>query len=64
MADHSTDHRVTSWLMPTLLSVTVALLGWMSLNLNRISESLAVAVYKIDNHDKRIETIEHHIWPH
>ena len=46
------------WLMPGLLSATLAVLGWMAVNINRISENLAVAIYKVDDHKKRIDYLE------
>lgn len=52
------EKKLLDWLMPVLLSATLAVLGWMAVNINRISENLAVAVYKIDDHEKRIDVLE------
>lgn len=52
------ETKVLNWIMPALLSATLAVLGWMAVNINRISENLAVAVYKIDDHEKRIDVLE------
>ena len=52
------EKKMLDWLMPALLSATLAVLGWMAININRISENLAVAVYKIDDHEKRLDYLE------
>lgn len=52
------ESKILNWLMPALMSATLAVLGWMAININRISENLAVAVYKIDDHEKRIDVLE------
>lgn len=54
----SSADKLNSWLMPTLLTAALAVLGWMALTLTSISESLAVVVYKVENHEKRIDTLE------
>lgn len=52
------EQRALSFLIPCLLSLTIGILSWMALNVNRISETLAVMVYKSENHEKRIEFLE------
>ena len=42
------EYRVNGWLIPTLLSTSVGLLGWMNISINKISESLAVVTYRLE----------------
>lgn len=49
---------VLSWVVAVLMSVMVAILGWMAQNIHSISKSLAVVVYRVDNHEERIDALE------
>lgn len=49
---------VLSWIVPVLMSVMVGILGWMAQNIHSISKSLAVVVYRVDNHEERIDALE------
>lgn len=53
-----TPNRVLDWLIPALLVAALGLLGWMGETLSQISRTLAVAVSKIDDHERRILNIE------
>lgn len=50
--------KLTGWMVPALLTGALGILTWMATNLNRISESLAVVVYRLENHEKRIDVLE------
>lgn len=52
------SEKVLDWLVPCLLTATLGVLGWMGLNISEISKNLAVAVYKIDDHERRINRLE------
>lgn len=45
-------------LVPLLLTLLCAILGWMASNISEINSSLAVAVVKIDEHDRRLSNLE------
>ncbi len=53
-----TNDKFVSWLIPAIMTGTMAILGWVGNTLNKISESLAVVVYKVENHEKRIDYLE------
>jgi hypothetical protein len=50
--------RMPEWLIPSLLSVLVAILSWMASNIHNMASTLAVAVSEIKEHDRRIENLE------
>lgn len=50
--------KVYHWLIPFLLSVLVAVLSWMGSNIASISSSLAVAVTRVAELDRRTTTLE------
>lgn len=43
------DHAVVTWVIPSLMSAILAVVGWMALSINRLSESLAVMVYRVES---------------
>lgn len=49
---------VLSWAITILMSVMVGILGWMAQNIHSISKSLAVVVYRVDDHEERIDALE------
>lgn len=53
-----THQKLTEWLIPSLLGVLIAILGWMALTLTDISRSLAVAVTRIDELERRVANVE------
>lgn len=63
------DKRVTDYIVPVLLTALLAVLGWIGSTLQAMSQTLAVAVYRIDSleqtekyhfadHERRLETLE------
>jgi hypothetical protein len=50
--------NVLSWLIPSFLAALLGILGWIGVNINEMSKSLALVVYRIDDHEKRIDYIE------
>jgi hypothetical protein len=50
---------VLSWLVPAFLAALLAILGWMAVSMNNISTALGVVVYRVDNHEIRIDQLEH-----
>jgi hypothetical protein len=46
------------WIIPALLSTLIAILAWMAMSIQDIGKSLAVAVTKIDEHERRITNLE------
>jgi len=56
-----TNERVIGWLIPSLLSTTLAVLGWIGININRISEDLAVMTYRLESNTKRIDFLEMYV---
>jgi hypothetical protein len=51
---------IVSWLIPALLSAILGVLAWMGSSIHDMSTTLAVAVSKIDDHERRIELLEDH----
>jgi hypothetical protein len=45
-------------MIPTFLAALLTVLGWIAININDMSKSLAIAVLKIDDHEKRIVIME------
>lgn len=56
--DHVSNANVVAWLIPFLLSAMVGIMMWMGSNISDMSRTLAVAVSKIDDHERRIQRIE------
>lgn len=50
--------KIMDWIMPVLLSAAVAGIGGIYRELTQISTSLAVAITKIQDHDRRLENLE------
>jgi hypothetical protein len=53
-----TAPRMPEWLIPSLLSILVAILSWMANNIHNMAGTLAVAVNEIRDHDRRLENLE------
>lgn len=51
---------LTMWLIPALLSGILGTLAWMGSSISDMNKSLAVAVSKIDDHERRIQRLEDH----
>lgn len=56
---------VLNWLIPSLLTAVLAVLGWMAISMNNISTSLAVVVHQVhsltdgqNDHETRIKFLE------
>lgn len=45
-------------LVPILLGLLIAVLGWMASNIHDIAKSLAQVVSKVDDHGRRLERLE------
>lgn len=58
MTRHISYEKVFALLVPFLLSVLVGVLSWMGLTLHEIAGSLRVVVYRLDDHDRRIQHLE------
>lgn len=41
-----------------LVGIGVALLGWMAISVSALNTKIAVVIYQIDAHEKRIERLE------
>jgi len=65
----SFEERINDWIVPILLAAMLALLSWMALTLQSLSQTLAVSVFRLDSmvtverehhddHERRIETLE------
>lgn len=52
------SENVLSWLVPPFMAALLGILGWIAVNINDMSKSLALVVYRIDDHEKRIDYIE------
>jgi hypothetical protein len=50
--------RMPEWLIPSLLSILVAILSWMASNIHNMAGTLAVAVSEIKDHDRRLQNLE------
>lgn len=44
----SGEERSLTWIIPGLMTATLSLVGWMAININRMSENLAVVVYRVE----------------
>jgi hypothetical protein len=53
-----THERVLAWLVPGLLAGTVSALVWIGSNIADIRTSLGVAVFRIEDHERRIDNLE------
>lgn len=58
MNARSQNVHVPEWLLAALLSVLIGILGWIGSTLHEMSNSLAVAVTKIDDHERRLNSLE------
>lgn len=57
--NNSLSHeKILDWVIPTFLAALLTVLGWIAININEMSKSLAIAVLKIDDHEKRIVIME------
>lgn len=58
MTRHISYEKVFVLIVPILLSILVGVLSWMSVTLHQIAGSLQVVVYRLDEHDRRIQNLE------
>ncbi len=60
----SKDDLVITWLIPALMTATLSLVGWISISINHMSESLAVVTYRIEANSLQLKEAEdriHHL---
>ena len=50
--------KAFAFVVPCLLSVLIGVLSWMGVTLHEIAGSLRVVVYRLDDHDRRIQNLE------
>jgi hypothetical protein len=50
--------KINDWLIPALLAFATYYLSSMSSEMTKISNSLAVALFRIENHEERIRGVE------
>lgn len=50
--------KLTSWLIPVLLTAAIGVLSWLATNINHMMEVQAVDSYRIDTMEKRVERLE------
>lgn len=53
-----TDKQLVDYLIPALLTVAVALLGWLAVSVAGLDGSMKVAVVRIDDHERRLDNLE------
>ncbi len=56
--DVVTHKDVSSKLIAFMAAAALALLGWIGANIHQMSATLAVAVSKIEDHDRRLSNLE------
>ena len=57
--DNSVTHRdVSGRLLTFMAAAALALLGWIGTTLYQMSSTLAVAVTRIEDHDRRLTNLE------
>lgn len=56
--------KLLDWLLPVLLTAVLGVLAWMGQNIADMSKSLAVAVSKIDDHERRLGDLEGEVFHH
>lgn len=47
-----------TWIIPGLMSITLGFVSWMAINTSRISESLAVIAFRIDEQASDIKDVQ------
>ena len=50
--------KLTSWLVPVLLTGAIGVLGWIASNINHMMEVIAVDSYRITSVEKRVDSLE------
>jgi hypothetical protein len=53
-----THETVSSWIIPVLLTTCIGVLSWMAITLQDIGRNLAVVVYRVDDHERRMQALE------
>lgn len=57
----SKEESVITWVIPGLMSATLALVGWMAININRMSENLAVVAFRVDAQSSYVKDLNSRI---
>lgn len=55
---HLSYQALVSWFVPVMLTAGVGALGWIGINMQRLSETLVVIAYRVDNHEGRLSNLE------
>lgn len=58
MAATVTWEKVGTVLVPALLTILIGVLSWMAANIAEINRTLAVAVQRVDELDRRVSNLE------
>lgn len=53
-----TDKRLSDYLIPALLAAGVGSLAWLGLSVSDMAATLRVIVYRVDDHEARLDNIE------
>ena len=53
-------HKQTlpDWAMPLMFGTLISILAWIAVTLQSMSNTLAVAVTKVEDHDRRLSNLE------
>lgn len=46
------------WAMPLMFGTLISILAWIAVTLQSMSNTLAVAVTKVEDHDRRLSNLE------
>lgn len=52
------EDQFITWLIPILMSATLGFVGWIAINISKISENLAVVAYKVEAQTSAIHDAE------
>lgn len=55
------EEKIVTWLIPTLMTAILSLVGWMALNIERMSENLAVVVFRVESQAASLQDINHRV---
>jgi len=53
-----TQRSVAQAVVPCLLALASAFLGWIGVNIQELTKTVAVAVARIEDHDRRLSNLE------
>lgn len=57
----SSDHTALTWVIPSLMSAILALVGWGVLSINRLSETVAVVMYRMEDNSRYMKEVERRV---